>query len=186
MSNHVVTPMSFKDKLAIFASIVAVTISITTFFRDNLFGQHILKASVVAIDCYSDHTTCKADILLVNPGKHAEVLFKAQFIFSGDLSRGGGQLSKESVGPVVLESGKAIMIHLETAAPTVATLREQGLLPSTQNSIHLGVIFDALTPAGELREDSKIFRITAFTFSDTGLVGSKPRPGDSVGLIDLL
>lgn len=178
-------PMNLKDKIAVVASTVALAISIVTFFKENLFGQHVLKASVVAIDSQSNPSTLRADILLVNSGKHTEVLYKAQFIFSADLSKGGGLLSKEFVGPIVLEAGKAALIRLETSNLTIEALREDEAIKETQSGVHVGVIFDALTPSGELREESKIYRVTEFKFVDGKHVGSKPRQGDRDGLIDL-
>lgn len=179
-------PTTVKDKIAIVASVIAIAISITTFFKDNIFGQHALKASVVAIDSRSDESKLYADILLVNPGKHSEILFRAQFIFSDNLSKGGGLLSSESIGPIVLEPGKAALVRLESSNPTIAGLRENGTIKDAQDGFHVGVVFDVLTPSGELREDSKIFRITEFHFAGEDHVGSKPRPKDNNGFIDLI
>lgn len=180
-------PMAFKDKLTIIGTIVALTISLVTFFRDNLFGQHILKASVVYFDSDSDPSKWKANILLVNSGKHTEVLFNANFIFAADLARGGGSILKEAVGPIVLEPGKATVLHLEATAPTNEVLQEDGLLRSAQSGVHVGVLFNALTPSDELRDDhDKIYRLTELKYSGTNRYGAKPRPGDNDGLIDLL
>ena len=176
--------MSLKDKVAVVASIIAIIISLVTFFKDQLFGQHVLRASVVAIEDSKDKLS--ADILLVNAGKHSETLYKAQFIFSDDLSQGGGSVSNEFVGPVVLEPGKATVVRLTTANPDIRVLRDEGVIENAKSGIHAGVIFNALTPSGELLEASKIYRFTEFIYNGDQKVGHKPRQGDNNALIDLL
>ena len=78
------------------------------------------------------------------------------------------------------------MLRLETTSPDIKALRENGTIKDSKSGIHLGVIFDALTPAGELREDSKIFRFTELLYDGERRVGNKPRQGDNTGLINLL
>ena len=57
---------------------------------------------------------------------------------------------------------------------------------SDLSGIHLGVIFDAVTPKGELREDSKIFRLTELLYDGDIRGGNKPRERDNSKFIDLL
>ncbi len=182
MSNE--NKLSLKDKIALVAAVIAVFTSVLALGRDYIFGQHVLRASVVRVD--EAEGKLRADILLVNSGKHYETLYEARFIYSDDLSRGGGLVSKESVGPIVLEPGKATVLRLETTSPDIKVLREAGTIKDSKSGIHLGVIFDALTPAGELREDSKIFRFTELLYDGERRVGNKPRQGDNTGLINLL
>lgn len=176
--------LSVKDKVAIVASLVALCLSLFAFFRDSVLNQHVLKAKVVSVEERGDRLV--ASILLVNAGKHYETLYKARFIYSDDLSRGGGSLSNEILGPVVLKPGEAVVLSLDAVKPDIKSLRENGTIKNPKSGIHLGVIFDALTPSGELREDGKIFRFTEFLFDDTQPAGAKPRPGDNDTLIDLL
>jgi hypothetical protein len=178
------TKRSLKDKVAITASIVAIFGSLLALGREYIFAQHVLRASVVHMD--EADGKLRADILLVNSGKHYETLYEARFIFSDDLSLGAGSLSEEAVGPIALEPGKAAVVRLETNQPDIKALREDGTIKDPKSGIHLGVIFDALTPAGELRKDSKIFRLTELLFDGERRAGNRPRRGDNSGLIDLL
>lgn len=176
--------LSIKDKIAIVASVIALCLSLFGFFRDSVLNQHVLRASVVNVDQKDDRLV--ATILFVNAGKHYETLWKARFIYSDDLSKGGGSVSNESFGPVVFKPGEASVLTLDTAKPNITALREDGTIQDPKSGIHVGVIFDAVTPTGELREDSKIFRFTEMFFDGDLPAGSKPRPGDHDKLIDLL
>jgi hypothetical protein len=172
------TKRSLKDKVAITASIVAIFVSLLALGREYIFAQHVLRASVVHMD--EADGKLRADILLVNSGKHYETLYEARFIFSDDLSLGAGSLSEEAVGPIALEPGKAAVVRLETNQPDIKALREDGTIKDPKSGIHLGVI------AGELRKDSKIFRLTELLFDGERRAGNRPRRGDNSGLIDLL
>ncbi|MCU1268173.1 MAG: hypothetical protein JWM21_4491 [Acidobacteria bacterium] len=176
--------LSIKDKIAIVASIVALGLSLYAFVRDTLLNQHVLRASVVSIDEKGDRLL--ASILLVNAGKHYETLYKARFIYSDDLSTGGGATSNEFVGPIVVKPGEAVVLTLDASKPNIQKLRDDGTIKNPKSGIHLGVIFDPLTPSGQLKDDSKIFRFTELLFSGSERAGSKPRPGDNDRLIDLL
>lgn len=61
--------------------------------------------SVAAID--HSNSMIVATILFVNARKHYESLYSARFIFSDDLSTGGGQFSREFIGLIVLAPGQA-------------------------------------------------------------------------------
>jgi hypothetical protein len=176
--------LSVKDKIAIVASVVALCLSLFGFFRDSVVNQHVLRASVVNVDRKNDRLV--ATILFVNAGKHYETLWKARFIYSDDLSKGGGAVSNESIGPIVFKPGEALVISLDAAMPNITALREDGTIRDPKSGLHVGVVFDAVTPSGELREDSKIFRFTEMFFDGDQSAGAKPRPGDHDRLIDLL
>src|SRR5262249_44870593 len=157
--------LSIKDKIAIVASVVALFLSLIAFFRDSVLNQHVLRASVVNIE--EGNGRLQALVLLVNAGKHYETLYQAHFIYSDDLSKGGGSVSQESVGPVVLKPGEAVVLKLDAAEPDIQKLREDGTIKTPNSGIHLGVIFDAVSPSGELRKDSKTFRFTEMIFEGT-------------------
>jgi hypothetical protein len=182
MANN--SKLSTKDKITIVTSVVALCLSLFVFFRDSVLNQHVLRASVVNIEEESDRL--RASILLVNAGKHYETLYRAQFIYSNDLSTRGGSLSREFVGPVVLKPGEAVVLKLDAIKPDIQRLREDGIIKNPKSGIHLGVIFNAVTPSGELREDGKIFRFTEMLFDGGQRAGNKPRTGDHDRLIDLL
>jgi len=80
--------LSIRDKVSLVASIVAVVLSLFAFFRDSVLHQHVLRASVVSLE--EEGGRLRANILLVNAGKHYETLYEARFIYSDDLSTGGG------------------------------------------------------------------------------------------------
>ncbi|MFN0108694.1 MAG: hypothetical protein ACKVZH_07545 [Blastocatellia bacterium] len=176
--------LSIKDKIAIVASLAVLGLSLFAFVRDSVLNQHVLRASVVSVE--EENGRLLASILLVNAGKHYETLYKAGFIYSEDLSTGGGSLSKEVVGPVVVKPGEALVLKLDASKPEIQRLRDEGIIKNPKSGIHLGVIFDPLTPSGQLRENSKIFRVTELLFDGAQRAGSKPRPGDHDGLIDML
>jgi hypothetical protein len=175
--------LSIKDKIAIVASVIALCLSLFSFFKDSVLNQHVLRASVVGIE--EQDTKIRASILLVNAGKHYETLYRARFIYSNDLSTGGGSMSKESVGPVALKPGEATVLTLEAPGPDIRQLRENGTV-SNSSGIHLGVAFNVVTPSGKLLDDDKIYRCTEMLFDGDKPTGNKPRPGDTDGLIDLL
>jgi len=175
--------MSFRDRFAIVTAISAFALSLFNFGEQHLWNQHSLKASVAAINPSDSLIT--ASILLVNGGKHYETLYSARFIFSDDLSTGGGQVSAESIGPIVLAPGEAVVEELTAKMPSIEELREDGTVKATSSGIHLGVDFVPVRPSGEIPEDSRIFRFTELKYSGSRQVGASPRPGDSSGLIDL-
>lgn len=177
---------TLKDRVALAGSVIAIIISVVSFFKDNLFGQHVLRASVVAINTMNPEKELRATVLLVNSGKHTEVLYKARFIYSADLNTTGGSLSKEEVGPVVLEPGQATLVELRSPFPSIDDLRQMGRLKEGAGTLHLGVVLDALTPSGDLKEESRIYKITELKFSGNDLVGAKPKPNDTSGLLSLL
>jgi len=118
--------LSIKDKIAIVASVVALCLSLIAFFRDSVLNQHVLRASVVSIE--EGNNRLRASVLLVNAGKHYETLYQARFIYSDDLSKGGGSVSQESVRPVVLKPGEAVVLKLDAAEPDIQKLREDGTI----------------------------------------------------------
>jgi hypothetical protein len=176
--------LSFHGKITIVTSIVALVISIFTFSREYIFAQHVLRASVIRVE--EEAGKLRADILLVNAGKHYETLYKLGFIYSEDLSMGGGSLSKETIGPIVLKPGTATVVQLEANYPDIKELRDSGIIKDPKSGIHLGVIFDIVTPSGELSEKGKLYRFTEMQFNGERRGGNKPRPGDHDKLIDLL
>lgn len=176
--------LSLNDKFSIGFASVALALSLFTFVRDTFIDQNVLRASVVHIEEVGGRL--HASILLVNSGKNYETLYSAKFIYSDDLSLGGGSVSKESVGPLVLKPGEAVVVKLDAAMPDIVRLREDGTIKNPRSGIHLGVIFDALTPSGELREDSRIYRVTEFLYDGAILRGRGSRKGDNDKLIDLL
>lgn len=74
MSNE--NKLSLKDKVALVAAVIAVFTSVLALGRDYIFGQHVLRASVVRVD--EAEGKLRADILLVNSGKHYETLYEAR------------------------------------------------------------------------------------------------------------
>jgi hypothetical protein len=176
--------MTLKDKVAIIGSAIAVVISVVSFFRDNIFAQHVLRATVVAIDVGTEKLS--ADVLIVNSGKHSETLYKAYFLFSEDLSTGGGSMSREFVGPLVIEAGKAVHSRLTAARPSIEDLRADGTIKNPASGVHLGVSFDSVTPRGDLPERGKIYRVTELFYIGNGVASARPRPGDHKQLIDIL
>ena len=64
MSNE--NKLSLKDKVALVAAVIAVFTSVLALGRDYIFGQHVLRASVVRVD--EAEGKLRADILLVNSG----------------------------------------------------------------------------------------------------------------------
>ena len=92
-----------------------------------------------------------------------------------------------------MKPGEAVVLDLDAAMPDIQNLRTQAALsdPTALTrpnfGVHVGVIFNALTPSGELLDGSeKIYRFTEMTFDGSHHVGNKPRRGDNSGLIDLL
>src|SRR5215467_1377236 len=108
---------ALKDKISVLASIVALIISLFGFFRDSILNQHVLRAAVVAIDDGRMPKKLTAKVLLVNAGKHYETLYSARFIFADDLTKGGGSLSREGIGPTVLKPGEAMVLSLDGTLP---------------------------------------------------------------------
>lgn len=178
-------PITAPEWVAIVTSILALMVAAFLPVRDAFFGQHVLRASVVSLEEASGQIT--ATILLVNAGRNYETLYKARFIFSDDLASGGGSLSKESVGPLVIPPGQAKVVQLKAPTPNVLTLREQGVIKRPSGGVHLGVLFDVISQAGELPEEGKVYRITELLYDASGVrTGNKPRTGDHNSLLALL
>src|SRR5262245_42312992 len=102
------------------------------------------------------------------------------FVYSDDLSTEGGSVSPESVGPFVIEAGKAIQVRLTAAHPKIEALRADGTI--TGAGVHLGVWFNTITPKGELPERGVIFRVTELHYAGEERIGAKPRVGHHKGL----
>ena len=93
--------------------------------RDTFIDQDVLRASVVHDEEVADRL--RASVLLVNAGKNYETLFSARrFIYLDDLSAGGGSMSKEGIGPIVLKPGEAVVVPLDASSPDIVRLREDG------------------------------------------------------------
>jgi hypothetical protein len=175
-----------KDYLTLTISIVAILMSGYTFINDNFLHQHDLKASVVNISLpNSDSLSCT--ILIVNSGKSYETLYSASFIFSGDLNKGGGRVSHESIGPLVIPPNQAIISKLTTKVPDIRELKQEGTIPGTSMFIHTGIEFNVVDKKGDLPEDGKIYKITQLRFDSSGKWnGSNPMKDDNEGMIELL
>ena len=179
------TKPKFRDYLTLSIAIVAFLMSGYTFIDNNFLHQHVLKASVISINPNKDSLSCT--ILIVNTGKSYETLYSSKFIFSDNLNKGGGAVSHESIGPIVVPPKQAIIVHLTTKMPNIQELKDDGTIPKTSMMIHTGVLFDIIDKKGNLPEDGKIYKFTQFEFDSTGQnVGAKPMKGDNEGMIDLL
>jgi hypothetical protein len=178
-------PLNLKDKVAIVASAIAVAISIVSFFRDNLLGQHAMKVAVVRAERLGDQApTLRANALIVNPGKHSEVLFNARLLFSRDINSNSGILSSASIGPIVVEPGKAVLESIESKVPTLAEIQNGGYLQGPRQSIHVSVLFDVLTPSGEERP-SRQYKVVELELQE-GAWFTRILADDDKGLVTLL
>lgn len=176
--------LTIKDKIAIVVSVVALGLSLFSFFRDSVMYQHVLRASVVEIGGRAGRL--HATILLVNAGKHYETLYQARFLYSDDLSKGQGSWGTEKLGPLVLKPGEAVVLTLDSRMPDIEKLRKEGIIKtSAKSGIHLGVTFNVVTPSGEMKDDT-IIRVTEMFFTGTEWTGSGQRPGDHNTFVDLI
>lgn len=177
--------LSMKDKLTITISIIALLISLYTFLSANFLDQHVFKGSVVSIDWEKDSLV--ANILLVNNGKSYETLYSARFIFGEDISSGGGTLSPEKIGPIVVPPNQAILAKLQMLRPNIDTLHKYLVVPASSFNLHLGVLFDVIDKNGNLPEDGKIYHFTVLKFDSSGLTPSAGRKAtDDSTMIRLL
>src|SRR5690554_6135952 len=106
------TKLKYRDSLTLSISIIAFFMSGYTFLINNFLDQHVLKASVVSIDENQDSLSC--NILIVNTGKSYETIYSARFIFSNNLNKGGGSLSNDKIGPIIIPPKQAIIATLTT------------------------------------------------------------------------
>ncbi|MCF2221510.1 hypothetical protein H9Q08_19780 [Chryseobacterium sp. PS-8] len=171
-----------KDILTLCISIIAFLMSAYAFIENNFLHQHDLKVSVVSIEPAKDSLSCT--ILIVNSGRSYETVYSGRFIFSDNLNNGGGSLSNESIGPIVIPPNKAIISKLTTKMPSINEFHEDGTIPKKSLKIHTGVLFDIINKKGELSENGKIFKITQLEFDSSGeKVGAEPMKGDNKGMM---
>lgn len=124
--------MKYKDYFTLTISLIAFLMSGYTFLDNNFMNQHRLKASVIKIDPIADSLFC--DILIVNTGRSYETLYSGKFIYAGNLNDGGGRLSSEDFGPIVIPPKQAVIANLEIAMPNAEDLKNEGTL--VDNSIY--------------------------------------------------
>lgn len=179
------TKLKYKDFLTLAISIIAFLMSGYIFLVNNFFDQHVLKASVVSINKHQDSLSC--DILVVNTGRSYETIYSARFIFSNDLNKGGGSLSDEKIGPIIIPPKQAIIATLTTKMLDLEHLEIEGKKLNNEIHLHIGVIFDVIDDKGRLTENSKYYKITRLKFNSSGKsIGAAPMEGDDEGMIDLL
>ncbi|MBL0744664.1 hypothetical protein [Chryseolinea lacunae] len=177
--------LKMSDFLSLFISIAAFGFSAYTFLDTYVLARHELKATMVSIDTKGDSLICT--ILLINPGKSYETLYSGRFIFSDNLNKGGGLLSHEKIGPIVIPPAQAVVTKLKTTMPDINAMKEDGTLSRTATRVHMGVLFDAIDAEGKLPEGGTIYRFTQLEFDAAGKhVGSAPMNNDHSSLIDLL
>lgn len=143
------TGPNLKEKIALLGSAIAIAIVISVFgfFRDNLLGQRVLRGAVFNL-APSHVTKIRADILIVNAGKHGEVLYSAGFVFRKEIGAIEAVAANDDVGPFVLEPGKALVQHIETELPTPEAMQKLGMLRDGGGSFEVSIAFVAITPGG--------------------------------------
>lgn len=109
-------------------------------------------------------TTLATQILVINSGKHYETIYQARFILADDLSTGGGSLSKDIVGPIVIQPGQAVVLKLATPAFSFQKYKEEGVISQNASGIHVGVNFLVVDENGTLKD--KTYRITEFKYQN--------------------
>jgi len=158
-----------------------------TFMNNNLLNRHSLKATLVSVHPQKD--SLEGTILFVNSGRSHETIYSGSFIFADDLNDGGGFVSHETIGPIVIAPKQAIIVKLKTATGNIVSYMRE-----SKNSdslaiirIHTGFIFNVIGPQGDLPEGGIIYKFAELQFDAGGQsVGARPLEGDHDGLIDLL
>lgn len=181
------TGLNLKEKIALIGSAIAIVISVFGFFRDNLLGQRVLRVAVFNLEP-SHVTKIKADILIVNAGKHAEVLYSAGFVFRKEIGASEAIAANDAVGPFVLEPGKALVHHIETERPTPQAMQKLAMLRDGRGSFEVSIAFVAITPGGTRASrpfEYKVGRMETFGGPDSKDFEMTHGPRDSSGLVDV-
>ena len=172
--------LSTKDRITLGGSMAALAISLFTFAQENLLNQHVLKAMVVGVGGQGGDVA-QGKLLLVNGGKHYEVLYDAIFVFGPDAAAGKGLIATEGVGPTVLKPGESTVIPIAGKIPDSVRAAVVGT-----GQVEVGVRLRAFDSKGTFTNDGKVFRYAIWKYENGHPVAAVPVPLGTDKLIDLL
>jgi hypothetical protein len=172
--------------LPILISVAALLVSLGALYFDHWREAHSLRAVIAEIN-WGERPT-PVEIVVRNLGNKTEVLKDARLIWS-KVDTGGGQVSKEHIGPVVIKADESVVQTFAAALPTFEELRDSNLLDQ-ENGLHVGVLFSILdfrSPAiGSKIYVEKTIPFTVVYFDKAGRVtGSKPTTEGVESFVDL-
>jgi hypothetical protein len=166
--------MRDKSKLAtwlpILISVAALSVSLGSLYYDHWREKHSLKAVISHLSWGEKQVV--VEIVLHNLGNKPEVLKEASLIWN-NADPGGGAVSEENVGPLVIKAEESVVQELTVQAPTFKDLKSSNLL-DRGNGLHVGVIFSILDfrphSTGSKIYVEKTIPFTVIYFDDNGRV----------------
>jgi hypothetical protein len=177
--------LKLSTSVPIVISAVALIVSLATLYYDHWREKHSLKAVITRID-YRDPIT--VEIAIRNVGNKSEVLSQGHLLYGKDDS-GGGSVSAEGIGPLVLEPDEVIVQKFQTKPQPYNDLKERKELDDS-NGLHIGVLFSILdlrsSSRGERIYIEKYVPFTVIHFDDKGhMTGAKPTKENADAFVEL-
>jgi hypothetical protein len=184
------TQMESKSKLAswlpILISVAALSVSLGSLYYDHWREQHSLKAVVAQLDW--GESQVPVEIVIRNLGNKPEVLIDARLIWN-KVDPGGGNLSKEQIGSLVIKPDESVVQKFTVQHPTFKDLKDSGLLDQ-DNGLHVGVVFSILDfrphATGSKIYIEKTIPATVIYFDEKGrMTGATPTKENAEAFVEL-